>query len=173
MIRLAIKEDLIRINDIYNQAIDSKSSTADLDQISIESRIQWFEFHDENKYPVFVYEIDNNVIGWLSVSPYRKGRRALDAVVEVSYYIDKNYQKKGIGTKFIQYILDNSAKYGIEFIICILLDINIGSIKLLEKFGFEKWAFLPDIVNIEGKICSHLYMGKKIKKSLGAGSTKD
>jgi phosphinothricin acetyltransferase len=145
MIRVANYNDLFAINEIYNQAIDTKSSTADLVHISITERIKWFDEHSDSKYPVFVYQIDDKVVGWMSVSPYRKGRKALDSVVEVSYYLDKNYQRRGIGSNFIEYILNKSSKYSFKFIICIILEINTGSIKLLEKFGFERWAYLPQI----------------------------
>ncbi len=163
MIRIADFNDLESINEIYNQAVDSRNSTADLDFISLSEREVWFHEHNEYKYPVFVFEMDNKVVGWLSVSPYRKGRRALDEVVEVSYYIHNDYQKRGIGTELMKYILDNARTYNISHIVCILLNINSGSIKLLEKFGFEKWALLPDIVDLDGKICSHLYMGLSFK----------
>lgn len=164
MIRKADISDLESINDIYNQAVDSRNSTADLDFISLPERELWFTEHNEKKYPVFVYEIDNKVVGWLSVSPYRKGRRALESVVEVSYYIHNDYHRQGIGTELMSYILDNVGAYNISHIVCILLNINSGSIKLLEKFGFENWALLPDIVDLDGKICSHLYMGLSLKK---------
>ncbi|MBX3043429.1 MAG: N-acetyltransferase [Candidatus Kapabacteria bacterium] len=159
MIRPAKYEDLPAINEIYNQAVDSRSATADLDYISFDERDKWFSEHNSDKYPVFVYEVSGNVVGWLSISPYRKGRRALDEAAEVSYYIHNNFQKLGIGSKLLEYCIENISSYGIKHIICILLDINTGSIKLLEKYGFEQWAYLPDIVNLDGNICSHLFYG--------------
>ncbi len=162
MIRLAKTRDLIQINRIYNQAVETRTSTADLEPVSIKDRIAWFDEHDENKYPVFVFEQDEKTVGWISVSPYRKGRRALDHVVEVSYYIEREFLRQGIGTKLMEYVLEHASEYQFSVVLCILLELNIGSIKLLEKFNFEKWGEFPDIVNLDGKICSHLIYGKKI-----------
>ncbi len=46
LIRIAKKEDLPSINDIYNQSIPTKRSTADMDDITIEERRIWFNSHD-------------------------------------------------------------------------------------------------------------------------------
>jgi phosphinothricin acetyltransferase len=164
MIRIAKIEDLTEINDIYNLAIDSRSATADLEHITIESRRNWFYKHNSEKYPVFVYEKDNRIAGWLSVSPYRENRKALDSVVEVSYYLHPDFQRQGIGSELLNFILDNAQQYDIKKLICILLEINFASIRLLEKFGFEQWGYMPDIVNLDGKICSHLYYGLSLSK---------
>lgn len=162
MIRIANHGDLLQINEIYNIAIDSRIATADLDHISYDSRLIWFEDHNPKLYPIFVFEKEGSVRGWISVSPYRKNRRALDGVVEVSYYVHPQYHGQGIGSLLIKHIIDNAHNFGIHFIICILLEINEASIRLLNKFEFQRWGYLPDIVNIEGKICSHLIYGLKI-----------
>ncbi len=164
MIRLATLNDLSQINDIYNYAIDTRMATADLEYLTISERVKWFENHNNNKYPIFVYEKNNHVAAWLSVSPYRENRKALINVVEISYYVHKNFFRQGIAQELIKFIIDNSERYGIKIIICILLEINTPSIKLLEKLGFEKWANLPNIVNLENLVCSHLYYGLVISK---------
>jgi L-amino acid N-acyltransferase len=162
MIRLATITDLEEINNIYNQAIDSRQATADLEYITLPEREIWFIEHSPDKYPVFVYELSGNVVGWLSVSPYRKGRKALDQVAEVSYYIDKNFHRQGIGKSLLKYCISHLKEYDIEHIVCILLEINIASIGLLEKFGFTRWGELPKIVNLDGRICNHLYYGLSV-----------
>lgn len=162
MIRFAKPEDIRQINDIYNQAVDSRVSTADLEHITIAERIDWFKEHSESQYPVFVYEIDGTVAGWLSVSPYRKGRRALSAAAEVSYYVHKNYQRMGIGKSLLKNCLEIIESFGIKHIICILLEVNNPSIQLLKSFGFECWGRMPDIADLDGNICSHLYYGLSV-----------
>ncbi len=87
MIREAKKDDLVVINSIYNQAVEAKYQTADLLPISIEIRQKWFLEHDTETYPIFVSEEQNKIVGWCSLSAYRKGREALKQVAEVSYYV--------------------------------------------------------------------------------------
>lgn len=162
MIRLAISDDILMINNIYNQAVDSRKSTADLDHITLEDRIMWFAEHDNKSYPVFVKESDERVVAWTSISPYRKGRRGLSKVVEVSYYVDNQHFGKGIASELMNHVINHHNDFGFQHIICILLEINKPSIYFLEKFGFEKWGDLPNIVDLEGMICNHYIYGKTI-----------
>ena len=163
IIRLAEYMDLFAINEIYNQAIDNRISTADLSHITIEDRIKWFDGHNSELFPILVAEIGGEVVGWISLSPYRKGREGLKANVEVSYYIHNDYQKQGIASKLMAEMICYSRKLNYRNLFAILIDANIGSIKLLEKFSFQKWAFLPEFVEIDGNIYNHVYYGLKIR----------
>jgi len=162
MIRFAKTDDLERIVAIYNQAIAHKNATADLQPLEVQQRIAWFNEHNQEFYPVYVKEIDGKVAGWCSLSPYRPGRLALEKTVELSYFIDYKYHRQGIGSDLIQHALHDCIRLKKIIVFAILLEKNIKSIKLLEKFGFERWGYLPEVAEIDGKLCGHIYMGKKI-----------
>ncbi|WP_432666472.1 N-acetyltransferase family protein [Wukongibacter baidiensis] len=161
-IRLAKYDDLEILVEIYNQAIVKGKCTADMDTFSVEQRIPWFEEHQSLEYPLYVYEADDKVVGYMYLSGYRPGRRAMRFTAEVSYYIHNDYHKQGIGTKFLEYAIEKSKELNYKTLIAILLDWNIPSIKLLKKFGFEEWGRLPDIADFDGETCSHLYYGLKL-----------
>ncbi|BAX81509.1 GNAT family N-acetyltransferase [Labilibaculum antarcticum] len=161
-IRLATSSDLPAINDIYNQAVRKKYCTADLDEISLAQRTKWFERHQSDQYPVFVAVEDDRVVGWICYSAYRAGRRALQSAAEVSYYIDEENLQKGIGSQLLQFSIDEASKYKFKSLFAILLAANLASLKLLEKFGFERWGLMPHVADIDGEICDHLYYGRKI-----------
>ena len=162
MIRKAEIKDLIAINEIYNQSVKAKHQTADITPISIEMRQKWYFEHEVEKYPVFVIEKQNKIIGWCSLSAYRKGREALKQVTEVSYYLHKNYLRQGFGNKILNYAIQAAADYKFKTIIAILLEQNTASIKLLKKFGFEKWGTLPKVANFDDTKFDHIYYGLKI-----------
>lgn len=162
IIRKAKAEDLEAIVRIYNQAIEARKFTADIEKIEISSRMRWFKEHCEDKYPIFVSEIDGKVCGWISLSPYRSGREALRFTAEVSYYVDFDYQKRGIGTKLLGYVIKECSQYKIKTIFAIVLEWNSVSIHLLKKFNFKKWGFLPRIADFDGEECGHVYYGLRI-----------
>ena len=162
IIRHALKEDIVFINEIYNQSVPSKTSTAHLLPISIEDSSNWYNQHNNLKYPIFVAEHDAKIIGWISLSPYRTGRQALRYTAEVSYYVHKDHQNTGIATYLLSYVIENSKQYEIKSLIAILMAHNTYSIKLLDKFKFEKWACLPKVLDIEGTEYDHLYYGLRI-----------
>jgi len=45
-------------------------------------------------------------------------------------------------------------------LLAILLDINVASIGLLEKNGFEKWGHFPNIIDLNGRICGQVVYGR-------------
>ena len=160
-IRIAKADDLPIINTIYSQAIADKL-TADTVPLSMEERVKWLEAHDSSTHPVFVYEVNNRVIAWLSFSSYRPGRQALKKTAEISYYIHNDFRKKGVGTALIQFALQQATCYGFKNLLAIVLERNTGSIRLLEKCGFEKWGYLPQVADFDGNICGHLYFGMNL-----------
>lgn len=161
IIRQARKEDLPSINEIYNQSVPTKSSTADIYPVTIEERELWFNAHGKN-YPIFVAQENDLVTGWISISAYRPGRQALRFTAEISYYVHKDFQKKGIGSMLMAYAVENAPKYGIRTLFAILLENNSSSIKLLEKFNFEKWAHLPYVADFDGIEIGQYYFGRKV-----------
>jgi len=164
MIRIAQFEDLESIVDIYNQAIDAKFQTGFTERIKADDRIDWFNEHTADKYPLFVYMIEDKVVGWLSVSPYRAGRGAFRYSVEISYFISQYHRKKGIASQLLVYDINACRQLNYKTAIAIILDKNTASIKLMDKFGFKKWAFLPGVADFDGEECNHVYYGMKLNE---------
>ena len=161
-IRIANIGDLSFIVDIYNQAIRSRCATGDMEEFNVEDRIAWFEKFDANDYPIYVAEIENRVVGYCTLSPYRSGRQAMQSVAEISYFLDYSFHRKGIATALLKHAISDCNRIGKKSLLAIILDINLPTIGLLENFNFEKWGHLPDIIEIDGKKCGQFIYGLKI-----------
>ena len=159
-IRLAVPSDLPRLVAIYNQAIAAGNATADTVPFTVEARRPWFEEHDPESHPIYVCE-EGEVSGYLSLSPYRD-RPALRRTAEVSYYVDYARHGRGIGSTLMAHALEQAPGLGKRVLIAILLEWNVASLRLLEKFGFEKWGYLPEVAEFGGRLCGHLYYGRKM-----------
>lgn len=162
VIRTAGIEDLEPIISIYNTAINSKFETADTVELDWKKRIDWFKTHDPAVYPIFVYEIDRKLVGWISLSPYREGRMALRFTIEISYYVHQDFRRQGIAGKLIEHTIIESRKLNYRTIFAIILDKNEKSINLLNKHGFTKWGHLPDVADFNGTACGHMYYGLRL-----------
>jgi len=160
--RLAQLSDLEVMTEIYNQAILRKKCTADTEIFIPEQRKPWFDAHQNTEYPLYVYEIEDTVVGYVYLSGYRPGRKAMRYIAEVSYYIHNDYQRRGLGSKLLQHGIDCAKDLGYKDLVAILLSFNEPSIKLLKKFDFEEWGCLPDIADFDGELCSHLFYGLKL-----------
>lgn len=159
LIRYAKHDDYSQIINILNQAIRSKKSTGYLNEFTSESRKDWFQFHMNEKYPILVAELNNEISGWISLSPYRKERKAFERTAEVSFFIHQDYQRKGLGTKLLLEMMNVAKRLGFSSMFAIVLEINTASIKLLKTNNFKKWAYLPGVAEIECETISHVYYG--------------
>ena len=164
MIRLANINDIDSINEIFNQAVLAKHQTAALQTISVASQKEWFNAHDIDTYPIFVIEKENKVVGWCSLSAYRKGRQALATLAEITYYLHKDFQGLGLGTLLMDYVIQKAKEYAFRNLVAILFGHNKASIALLKKFGFVEWGRLPQTAEIDGALYDHCYYGLKLKE---------
>ena len=162
IIRNSYKKDFEDIIKIYNHAVDEKFATADTEYVTVESKKEWFAQHSPKTYPIFIAKENKEIVGWCALSPHRPGRKALSRVAEISYYIHKDYRKKGIATSLIKHTMKTAKSLGFKNLISILLDLNKPSIYILEKFKFEQWGHLPDVAEIDGTICGQFIFGRKI-----------
>jgi phosphinothricin acetyltransferase len=161
-IRDAKIEDIDRINEIYNDVIHEKFKVAYLMPWTRDMRLEWFKELNNENYPICVAEIDNNVIGFVFIHPYRKGRTSLKQTAEISYFIDNRYRRMGIGKKLIEHIESKCCMLGIKTLFAIIIDINVASIRLIEKCGYEQWGHLPKIALFDNVEVGHFYFGKRI-----------
>lgn len=158
----AKQNDLAAIVAVYNQAIATKIATADTVPVTAENKQLWFDEHSDEKYPLLVAEYNEDVVGWISLSAYRKGRQALQHTAEVSYYIHQNYLQQSIGSKLMEAIMIKAKDLGYKNLIAIIIDANTASVALLKKFGFQQWGLMPGIIEMESKTYNHSYYGRKI-----------
>ena len=163
-IRIANLDDLGGIVDIYNQAITAGDRTADISTFDVNNRIEWFEQHPPEKYPIVVATVNDTLVGYLTLSEYRPGRKALCRTAEVSFYVHFQHHHQGIGSNLLKYAIDHCPSLQIKTLIAMLVESNQASIKFLERFGFEKWGHMPKIIEFDGRQVGHLYYGLRIEE---------
>lgn len=161
-IRLALLNDLPIIVNIYNQAILKKGLTADLDLQDVSEKTSWFEQHKSNRYPIYVATKNEEIVGWVSLSPYREGRKALQRTTEVSLYLHENHIGKGFGSIMMQQIIAEAKQIGYTNMIAILIANNEKSVGLFTKFNFALWGMLPGIVEIGDQKLNHCIYGRSL-----------
>jgi len=160
-IRDAEPKDRLRIVEIYNTTIASRQVTADLEPVSVESRRQWFEEHSSDHRPLWVLEEQGQIIAWLSFQSFY-GRPAYNATAEISIYIAPEQRSRGLGSFLIGKAIEASPSLHIRTLLGFVFGHNEPSLVLLRKFGFEQWAVLPDVAELDGIERDLVIMGRKI-----------
>lgn len=157
MLRRATADDIERITEIYNEAIAEGGFTGDLDPVSVDDRRAWLLSH-EGRYGVLVEVVDGSVAGYVTLSPYRKGRRAFDGTCEIAYYLAAAHRGAGIGRRMVSSAIDLARRQGFRLMVAIVLASNRRSIALLEKSGFSVSGRLPAAARIGEHEIDHLYL---------------
>lgn len=160
--RDALPEDLPSIVSIYNSTIPSRMVTADVEEVSVESRIKWFNEHTPDKRPLWIVENDaHETVGWVSFQDFY-GRPAYSATAEISIYLHPDQRGKGLGKRILKYCIEQAKNYGIKTLLGYVFAHNAPSLKMFYDFGFEDWAVLPNIAELDGTERSLKILGKRI-----------
>ncbi|MDO8999317.1 MAG: N-acetyltransferase family protein [Bacteroidota bacterium] len=153
--------DLPKIVATYNSTVASRIVTADLEPVSVESKMDWFNNHNQNKRPLWIVTIDGEYAGWMSFNSFY-GRPAYDGTVEVSIYLEEKSRGKGLGNICLQKAIDFAPSLEIKNLLGYIFGHNGPSLNLFYKFGFQKWAHLPGIANMDGILRDLIIVGKKL-----------
>jgi len=157
----ATLNDLPKIVETYNSTVASRLVTADLKPVSVESKLAWFQTHSNNKRPLWLVTVNEIYAGWMSFNSFY-GRPAYDGTVEVSIYLNEAYRGKGIGKACLQKAVEVAPSLEVTTILGFIFGHNLNSLKLFYEFGFEKWAHLPKVANMEGDLRDLIILGKKV-----------
>ncbi|MEH7378432.1 GNAT family N-acetyltransferase [Neobacillus drentensis] len=160
-IRNADMCDLPVIVDIYNTTIASRMVTADLEPISVENRVQWFNEHSSTFRPLWVVENQGEICAWVSFQSFY-GRPAYNATAEISIYIHPDFRGRKLGKYLIQKAIDACPSLQIKTLLGFIFGHNEPSIKLFSSFGFEKWAQLPNVAELDGIERDLIILGKRL-----------
>ena len=154
-------EDLPKIVATYNATIPSHLATADLEPVTVESRMAWFKAHSPEKRPLWLVLCDGTYAGWLSFNSFY-GRPAYDGTVELSIYLEEKFRGKGLGKACLQKALEQAPQLNIHTLLGFIFGHNEASLALFYQFGFENWALLPGIANMQGTMRDLIIVGLKI-----------
>lgn len=160
-IRDATLEDLPDIVAIYNTAILGRSATAVLKPVTVEGQRGWFDAHSADRRPLWVAERDGKKLGWIGLADFLP-RAAYHITAELSLYIDRDYQRHGIGRQLLQAMIEYTPSIGVENLISLVFAHNEGSIRLHEKLGFDHWGKMPQVTELDGVRRDVVVLGKRI-----------
>lgn len=148
-VREAGLTDLPAITEMYNEEVLNGVATFDTQPVSIEERSLWLSRHG-GRYPVWVAMEGHEVVAWGSLSRWSE-RAAYDLTAEVSVYVRRNHQGRGIGTQLFAHMVEAAPALGLHLLISRITQGNDTSIRLHERFGFRTVGVLHEVGNKFGR----------------------
>jgi phosphinothricin acetyltransferase len=162
IVRDAVKADLPAIVEIYNAAIPGRMATADTEPIAAHSRQAWFDEHHPAQRPLWVAAIDGAVVGWLSFQTFY-GRPAYRATAEISVYVAPGHHRSGIGRALLDRAVTTAPELGLKTLVGFVFGHNEPSLRLFTTFGFERWALLPRVAELDGVERDLVIVGRRVE----------
>ncbi len=143
-IRNMISVDWSEVEKIYLEGIATKNATFEVSSPGWE---KWDSNH--LKKMRLVYEIDGKIVGWAALSPV-SARNVYAGVAEISIYISEQYKGRGVGSKLMKTVIEESEKEGIWTIHSGVFPENTQSLALHHKFGFRTIGYREKIARLDG-----------------------
>ena len=160
-IRDAVDADLRAIIDIYNAAIATRMSTAQLEPVTVESRRRWLTEHSPDRHPFWVMECDGQVAGWLTIKSFLP-RCAYSGTVELSVYVDEKLRRRGVARALLEEAIARAAALEITAMVGLIFAHNEPSLQLFEQLGFARWGLLPQVALLGGVHRDLTIMGRHV-----------
>ena len=160
-IRHALPDDLPIIVAIYNASIPGRLATADTDPVTVAQREEWFRAFDPKVRPLWVYEHEGAIAGWLGLRSFY-GRPAYRRTVESAVYVASERRRRGIANALLAHALEAAPALDIANVLGFIFAHNHPSIALFEAHGFERWGLLPRVCELDGRERDVAILGRRL-----------
>lgn len=164
MIRDATIADLPTIIDIYNTSIPGRMATADLEPVTVASRLEWFTAHTPERRPLWVLEADDRIKAWFSFRSFY-GRDAYRHTAEVSVYVSPDYHHQKLGDTLLTQAIAIAPKLDLKTLVAFIFSHNQPSLNLFKKHHFQQWGYLPQIAELDGSDRDLVILGRQVSAS--------
>ncbi|RHL92240.1 N-acetyltransferase [Veillonella atypica] len=151
IIRSIAKDDVFACLSIYNYEVEHGVATLDLEPRTLEEWREWYNAHSDEHHPIIVGTINDVVVGYASLSPYRL-KDAFKSTVELSIYIHQDYRGQGVATRLMEHLLEMAKEDTmIHNVVSVITAGNEESTKLHNRFGFTYCGLTPEVGFKHGK----------------------
>ena len=138
IIRPARLSDCPGILAIYNDAVLNTTASYDYEPRSLAHREEWWAAHQRDGMAVLVAETPTGeIVGWSALNKYHD-RVGYRFTTENSIYVASTWRGRGVGGLLLPPLIEAARNRGLHAIIACIDAQNEVSIRLHERFGFQR-----------------------------------
>lgn len=135
MIRVSNPNDREHILAITNEVIMNTNAIYREEPHTLESRKPYFEEKERLNIPIFVYEENGRVLGFVTYGSFRDNP-GYRYTVEHSLHVSVDARGRGIGEALLNHLIESLRNTEIRSIVGVIDSENTASCHLHEKCGF-------------------------------------
>ena len=136
VLRVATLDDAEAVRTIYNHEVLNTTATMDLVPRSLDDQREWLAARS-GAFAAIVAELDGEVVGFASLSPYKE-RAAYRPTVEDSVYVRRDMGGRGIGKALLSEVLELAAQSGFHSVMARIEASGAASRALHTSCGFRE-----------------------------------
>lgn len=165
VIRDSRESDLPRITEIYARSVREETASFELEPPDLAEMARRRAGLVEKGCPYLVAAIGGRVEGYAYLSPYHH-RPGYRHTVENTVYVDPRAQRRGVGRRLLQRLIEDAEARGFRQMIAVIGDsANTASIALHKAAGFTCAGNLVSVGYKHGKWLDSVLM----QRALGPG----
>jgi L-amino acid N-acyltransferase YncA len=149
LIRAATLADAAAICAIFNEGIVDRVATLETELRSPAEREEWLRARSE-RHPVFVAELDGDVVAWASLNPFN-ARRAYDHVADFSVYVVRHKRGHRLGERLLRHLLEVAPELGYHKLVLAAFPFNEAGMRLYRRCGFREVGVYKEQGQLDGK----------------------
>jgi len=157
-IRVLLEVDYPAVSEIYLHGIASGNATFETQAPTWEA---WDKNHLKTCRLVAVGDRDQ-VVGWAALAPV-SGRCVYAGVAELSVYVHRDFQGKGIGKKLLEELVSESEKQNLWTLQAGIFPENKASIRIHEQCGFRQVGYHEKIGKMKDQWRDTVLMERRSK----------
>lgn len=135
-IRDARPADAAAICRIYNQGIEDRVATLEMELRTPAERAEWLGARGP-RHPVLVAEHDASVLGWASLNRFNP-RPAYDHVADLSVYVERLARGRGVGHALLDALVARARRLDYHKLVLAAFPTNKPGIALYHRLGFRE-----------------------------------
>jgi L-amino acid N-acyltransferase YncA len=128
--------------DVYNYYILNSTATFHIGCINMD-QFREIVFFDDELYSSYGVYAENGIIGYCIICPFSE-REAYRRTAELTIYLHPDHVRKGYGYEIMEFLIGEAKKRGIKSLVGRICAENTGSIRLCERFSFERAGYIKE-----------------------------
>jgi phosphinothricin acetyltransferase len=148
-LRLAVASDAEAICRIYNQGIEDRIATLEVELRTPAERREWLAVRGP-RHPVIVATSGDEVVAWGSLNEFNR-RPAYRFVADFSIYVERGHRGKGVGRLVLTRLIELAREHGYHKMVLSAFPWNEGGMALYAKLGFRTVGIYREQGMLDGR----------------------